>query len=312
MKSPRFTIITPVFNGESYLRQTILSVLQFAPNQRYIVVDDGSTDNTSKILAEYSDRLIIISQQNSGEANAVNAGIFATETEFGMIVCADDPLFDERLFTLSAEVFDRDPHVVATYPDWRVIDSNGYPVRSVQTDNYSEATLIGKFTCIPGPGAAFRIHSAKSIGGRDAQYKYVSDYDFWLRLSRLGTFIRIPEELAQWREHQGSTSITSRGPSMARERIQVMDDFCSRNAMNKKLTRRARSSSRYHAALLAYFDDAVPGRKIIIDSLKIAKGYIPGADFRIILFLLFLPYSQFLLKLLKRIPLYRVIGRKNA
>ena len=68
------TVITPVYNGGKFIEETVLSVLNCSTsvNFEYILVNDGSTDHTLEIISKYSDRIIILSQPNMGEAKSVN------------------------------------------------------------------------------------------------------------------------------------------------------------------------------------------------------------------------------------------------
>ena len=61
-----FTVITPVYNGEKFIRETIESVLLHTQSiaVEYVVVDDGSSDSTPAILNEYIDRVKVITKSN--------------------------------------------------------------------------------------------------------------------------------------------------------------------------------------------------------------------------------------------------------
>jgi glycosyltransferase involved in cell wall biosynthesis len=67
---PVLTIITPVYNGEGFIKETIESVLKanIDISYEYIVLDDGSADGTSKILSEYRNKIIFFSHKNIGES----------------------------------------------------------------------------------------------------------------------------------------------------------------------------------------------------------------------------------------------------
>ena len=131
--------MTPVFNGEKYLRETIDSVLfniDFM-NTEYIVVDDGSTDRTAEILRDYQDKIRVISKVNQGQAKAINEGLKLAKGEFALIVNADDPLVSKKLFSISHEIFRTDPSIVVTYPNWTVINQSGNFIKCVQPKEYS-------------------------------------------------------------------------------------------------------------------------------------------------------------------------------
>lgn len=303
-----FTIITPVYNGEAFISETVESViLNLDPSFefQYIIVDDGSTDNTKMLLEKYiyHNSVKVFSIKNGGEAAAVNYGLNKAEGKYVLVVNSDDPLLSKRLFKLAHEIFENNQKIVVVYPDWNIISESNSVIETKKLPDFSVDLLIGEFRCLPGPGAIFRRDVALSVGGRSQKYKYVSDYHFWLTLSLYGDFAHIPETLAQWRSHNESTSISSRGLEMASERIKVMEDFTKSTNLDKSLKIKALSHAYYHAALLAYFSKEVPGRKWMLKAFSIQKGWIKNADIRIVVFCLLYPFSRYLLPLLNRTPL---------
>ena len=226
-----FSIITPVFNGEKWISKTIKSVLETCAdfNYEYIVVNDGSMDGTKRILSAYSKEVKVLNQENQGEAASVNNGLNLAQGKYIIVVSADDPMRSSELLSLAKATLERDKNVVCAYPSWSVIDSSEKVLRNVDVEDYSEHALVGEFKCLVGPGGVFLREAALQIGGRQKHLRFTSDYDFWLRLSRLGPFQRIPGYLAYWREHESSTSIAYRGLEMANERILVMQEFLKLN-----------------------------------------------------------------------------------
>jgi glycosyltransferase involved in cell wall biosynthesis len=296
-----FSIITPVFNGEKYIEETILSVLECGKNHsfEYIVVDDGSTDQTASIVKKYESSLRYVFQENAGESNAVNRGFLEARGTFVLVVNDDDPMLTGDLLTESSKAFLGDAEVVVTYPDWQIIDTNGKVIVKKVTPEFSLENLVGKFICLPGPGAVFRRSQMLSVGGRDTNLKFLSDYEFWLRMSHLGSFKRIPKVLAQWREHPGSTSTASRGLPMALERIQVIENFVQLNGITGLLQRQALSHAYYRAAVLRYFSADVPGRRWLIKSLWLRKGWVEELKIRQAIYLLGTPMTEKLWHLVK-------------
>ena len=296
---PLFTIITPVYNGEKYIRETIESVLTCAAGYsfEYIVVDDGSTDDTFKIVNEFASLIRIIRQDNAGEPNAVNAGLANSNGELILILSADDPLFTSELFSDAEEYFSSNSDVVAWYPNWRKIDHLGECIEEVQPLEFSLERVLGLGMCLPGPGTLFRAEPAKSIGGRSNSIKFASDYEFWLRLSQIGRISHRNKLVAQWREHGGSTSISSRGKAMGEERIQLVESFILSNSVGIELATLARASSRYFAAALGVFDQKVKSRKLMLASIRISKGLPKVAKLHVVVFALLHPLSFRMLKI---------------
>ena len=249
----RISVITPVYNGEKYIEETVISVLKASEVHEieYLVINDGSTDQTSQILKKYSEKISIIHQPNSGESAAVNTGFHQALGDIVLVVSADDPLYTPAVFDGVVEFFDNNPEVVVWYPNWNMIDQDGNLIRSVEVDEFSDEKLIGRFICLPGPGALIRKSAALQIGGRRLKWKYVGDYDFWLRISRIGSLRKRDAVLAQWRFHDDSISNSSRDSQMYHEIVEVVDDFLAEFEIDKSLSRMARANSLYYASLLS-------------------------------------------------------------
>jgi glycosyltransferase involved in cell wall biosynthesis len=308
----RISVITPAYNGANFIEETILSVLKAAEGYdiEYLVINDGSTDQTAQILSKYSDKVRVINQPNAGESAAVNTGFSQAKGDFVLIVSADDPLFTPKIFDGVVEYFDDNPETVVWYPNWNMIDQNGHHVRTVQVDEYSDEKLIGRFICLPGPGAFIRKSAALQIGGRRVKWKYVGDYDFWLRLSRVGTLSKRNEVLAQWRLHDDSTSISQRGSKMFEERIGVIDEFVREFAISNPLARKARSHAHYFASLLSYYSKEISGRRTLLKSFWIRRGIVEEAQLRVIAYVLLMPLSFHLRPLLRVLPQRLIRARK--
>jgi glycosyltransferase involved in cell wall biosynthesis len=299
---PKITIITTVFNGEDYLESTIQSVLNFASgiNFEYIVINDGSTDRTSEILNMFGDQIRIIDQKNMGESASVTKGFELAKADFVMVLSADDPLFTDLIFKNVFELFEQDENLVAVYPDWNLIDSDGQVLKKIFVPDYSDELLIGRFRTLPGPGVIIRKKAALKIGGRRSKWVYVGDYDFWLRLSRIGELKHRPQILAQWREHPNSTSVKRKNFAMASERIAVISEFIEEFKIEGKLKKMALGNAYYMAARLSFFDSTIPGRKWIIQAFKHRQGFPEESKFFHLLFLITFPISFKFAKLFRK------------
>ena len=302
MVDPKISVITPVYNGADYIQETIESVLNATSRIpfEYIVVNDGSTDSTLQILYKYSKKAKILSFENQGESASVNEGLMAAKGEYVLVVSADDPILDGRLFDEAYSILDLNPGIVAVYPDWQVINETGEIKRKIVVDEFSLETLVGRNKTLPGPGALFRRKSALAIGGRRTKWKFVGDYDFWLRLSALGSFKRIPMNLAQWREHSSSTSVSQKNLHMANERIQVIEEFLAGSELPERIRKMAQSNAYYLAARLSYFDKQINGRQLFLQGIK-KSGRFPSVGHpAIFLYLITLPLSRYVARLLPK------------
>ena len=303
LRPPRISVITPVFNGEKYITETIISVLKYGKDYpiEYIVIDDGSTDATAQILKSFHSSIKVIYQSNCGESAAVNTGIANALGEFILVVSDDDPLFTSKIFEGVADFFDANQGVVAWYPDWNLIDGDGRPLETRSLPEFSDLLLIGQFNCLPGPGTFFRRAAAQEIHGRNPEYRFTGDYDFWLRLSRIGRIEHRNEVVAQWRMHPESTSIQSRGYAMAQERIRVMENFLKENEVEIPLMRSALGHAYYFAARLVIFDGSVDGKRYLLKAFKAQKGWIHHAKISIVVFILCTPISSLALRTIRKL-----------
>lgn len=125
MSTPRFSVVIPVFNGAQTVVRAIDSVLaQRYPAHEIIVVDDGCVDDTVKVLAQYEDRIQIVSQANAGVSAARNAGAKAATGDWLAFLDADDWYFPDRL-KLHAEWIATDPTLDFLTGDYEYRDDAG-------------------------------------------------------------------------------------------------------------------------------------------------------------------------------------------
>jgi glycosyltransferase involved in cell wall biosynthesis len=297
--SPQVTVITPVYNGEKYIAETIDSVINSRRqvNLEYIVINDGSNDRTSEILDRYRTEIVVLDIENGGEAAAVNIGINLAQAPLIMVVSADDPVRDPAIFVESIEEHAKNPDLSATYVDWVVIDEFGKTVKHKKTKDFSVEELVGFTNCLPGPGAVFSAQKAREISGRSPAYRFVSDYDFWLRLSTKGPFKRIPKELAQWRTHQDSTTVNAGGDQMALERVRVIEDFLTSYEYPKELQRLAMSHAYYYAARLCLDFKISRPRILLLKSIQSGRKWPKRANIIVVLSILTYPIPRLLQKL---------------
>lgn len=239
---PLVTVITPTYNRASFLEETILSVLnQDYKNIEYIVLDDGSTDDTIKILKKFSRKIVWKSHENIGEVRTVNKGFLMAHGDIVAVVNSDDPLLAKAVSSMVG-VFTKNPKIIVAYPDWIKIDEKGKEIEKVKTPEYNYGYMLRKHDNITGPGTFFKRKIINTLKGRDTQFKYVSDYDFWLRAGLIGDFVRVPKFLATSRVHPEQATIADRGFKMAMEHIRVLNKLFSLPGLPENI-KKAKSES---------------------------------------------------------------------
>ena len=250
---PLITIVTPTYNAEDYIEETIQSVVnQDYPALEYLIVNDGSTDGTARILKKYGTKITVIHQKNSGEAAAVNNGLSHAKGTYVMIVNADDPLLPGAVSSAVA-FMQKHKDAIVGYPDWYMIDEKSNVIDCIRVPEFDYLKMLKEHYCYIGPGAIIAKKAFALVGRRDPSFKYVGDFEFWLRLGRKGKILRIPEILATWRMHSTSASQAKKGREMAEEHVRLTKKVFSQNNVSKKLQQIARSAwsaTYYHAASL--------------------------------------------------------------
>jgi glycosyltransferase involved in cell wall biosynthesis len=178
--SPRFTIITPTYNREDLVQVTINSVInQSFTDWELIIVDDGSTDNTEKVLQKYltDGRIRYIKKENSGQAHSLNVAAAYATGEFMTFLDSDDHAYPDWL-EIANDHIKEDTQIVCVGAIRKLV--NGTLIK----EGLSELTLSGerirfKFTC----GSLFLRPSVFSaIGGYDAEMKSNIQSDIGYRL----------------------------------------------------------------------------------------------------------------------------------
>lgn len=267
-EKPLVTIITPVFNQEKFLKETIDSVLtQDYQNLEYIVINDGSTDGTEEILKSYSSKLYWETQTNSGETKTVNKGMHLAKGEIIGIVNSDDPLMPGAISAI-VDMFLKNPELIVIYPDWNMIDAEGILIEKIKTFEYDYQKMVRWHHCMPGPCTLFKKEILTKLNGRDPDFHFVADFDFWLRAGLIGPFARLPKTVANFRWYPGGTSSALRGKVMADEHIQLVDKVFSLPNLPKDIV-----SIKREAYSSAYFIAGV----VCGDNPELKKAYYKKA-----------------------------------
>jgi len=206
----RLSIVTPCLNQASTLASTLESVLgQGYPNLEYIVCDGGSSDGSRAILQRYTGRLSWSSQPDSGPAQAINRGLAQATGQVMGWLNADDRYTSGTLAQV-AQFFAQHPQVDLVYGLAYAIDSDGrrWGLRShVRPCTLDDLRHQGNF--IVQPAAFWRSTLWHRLGGLDERWRYVFDYDLWLRAARLTTLHHWPMPWAEECLH--GDSLTARG-----------------------------------------------------------------------------------------------------
>lgn len=212
------SIITPTYNHEKFIGKCIESVLsQTYSNWEQIIIDDGSSDNTERIVAEYDDnRIKYTKQENVGIYNlnkTYNKALKLSKGELVAILEGDDFWPSEKLET-QIKAFE-DPEVGLCWGKVRMIDNDNNLIetrpdnieiyQNLSKNSLIEKLLVGNF--IPACTVMCKKESLLKIGGfqQPLDVPYV-DYPTWLELSLNGKFRALNDILGCWRRHEDQMS----------------------------------------------------------------------------------------------------------
>lgn len=224
----KVSIITPCYNAEKFVGKAIESVLrQSFTDWEYIIVDDGSTDNSAEVIASYiaiEPRLQLIRQSNSGLAVTRNNGFQASspESEYILFFDADDCL-EPQMLEVMVKYLNQHPQVGVAYCDFYNIDENDQPINTVYSPRLVPSFFGLKTLPYDTPETPLLAIAAGLGGGTDGRcvfrrriYEQTSGWDE--KLGRNGGHILdilaqcalisevhfIPHKLHQYRLHSNN------------------------------------------------------------------------------------------------------------
>ena len=208
-KLPLVSVVTPTYNQADFLRDTLESVLaQDYPHIEYQVFDDGSTDETPQILAEYSDRIASERQANRGQTPTINKGWERAQGDILTWLNSDDTFLPGAV-TKAVNYLQEHPDVAIVFGDTLFTEADGEPIERSKTRadfDYREFVLQCE-NPIAQPSAFIRREVIEDIGLLDPSYYYFMDWDFWLRAGIRHQIAYFPELLSTYRLHKDSKTV---------------------------------------------------------------------------------------------------------
>ena len=189
-RSPLVTVVTPAYNVAKYVGETVDSVLrQTFHDFEYLVVDDGSVDNSAEIIKAHvgdDPRFRLVQGEHRGLSATRNAGVREAKGQYIAFLDGDDrwhPKFLERQLQLIQSL---PPDVGAVFCRSRLVLENGTPVffQWQRAGRYDfDDFLVNNNPARNGSSLLIRKSCFADVGGFDEDLRYIEDLDMWLRIA---------------------------------------------------------------------------------------------------------------------------------
>lgn len=208
------SIVIPCYNAEDYVGEAIESALRqtHAPEE-VIVIDDGSTDDSLRVIRSFEERVTWRTGANQGGCHARNWGLRLASSPFVKFLDADDALVEDALETQLAQIRKVADDQAVVFGDKVYIDGAGdflehvsYRPRRKGEDLVVRMLKSNPQTSLP----LHRRHLLMEVDGFDERLSHGQEYDLHVRLALAGVrFHYAPGEIALIRRHQGEARITN-------------------------------------------------------------------------------------------------------
>lgn len=200
--SPKVSIVLPTYNGVKYIRQSIDSCLnQTYQNIELVIVDDGSTDETSETIKTYKDERIryLRHEKNEGLPHALNTGFVHTTGKY-LTWTSDDNLYSKDAMEKMLS-FLNNKNCLFVYCDFYQFKDDNFLTQNIVKLPDIIALESGNMI---GPCFLYSRKVMESIGEYDPVTELAEDYDYWIRVSKKFPLCHCIETLYFFRVHDES------------------------------------------------------------------------------------------------------------
>lgn len=248
MLQQKVSIIVPVYNGERYILDTIESCLnQTYVNIEIVVADDGSNDNSVKLIESISHQdirlgisfIFLKNENNLGLSRTINRAVNFCSGYFVLILGHDDVILphhvsnmlmawgegDTSLVYCNASVIDSDGNLVGRkiYNDSKLESKNLNYLRNISIDNY-----------IPSCGLLFKRKIFLEVGGWDEKFRNYGEWLLWIKLAHKGSFVFAKTDTALYRVHTQNISLTFKDEKV-KKALRTYFSYCQKVALSYDL-----------------------------------------------------------------------------
>jgi len=218
---PLVSVVIPVYNGASFIKDAINSALaQTYPNIEIIVIDDGSTDNTPDILKVYASKKKIVSlahrgRQNLGVSHTRKVGVDYASGKYIAFLDADDMFLPGKI-AVQVKALEQDPEIVLCHSNINLFSETGHYSyslnnhfnldRHVYKYLFRQEAYFLQENHICNSTAILRANALKNLSFSFKQLFQFEDWLLWILLADKGHFLYLPTPLTRYRHHSSSAS----------------------------------------------------------------------------------------------------------
>lgn len=200
-KWPRISVVTPSYNQEQYIEETIRSVLlQNYPNLEYIIIDGGSTDKSIEIIRKYDKYITYqVSEKDRGQSHAINKGFAKSSGDILCWINSDDFLKPGALDFIARGFPD------ASIPSWligssEIIDSMNFTINIRVPKNITfKNILIWRENWFPQQSTFWSRPMWEAAGNLDEHLYYAMDFSLWINMFKISPPIVVENVLSCYR-----------------------------------------------------------------------------------------------------------------
>jgi len=206
MKTPMISVVMPVYNGKKYLNEAIDSILnQSYTDFEFIILNDGSTDQTEDIILSYDDPRIVYvkNEENLQIVKTLNKGIALAKGKYIARMDADDISFPDR-FEKQITFLNKNPHIDILGTWFETFGKKKY-IQKLPTDHEQIKSALLLYTPLAHPTVFIKSEVIKKYHYPE-NYPKSEDCALWIQLINRVYFSNIPEVLLLYRLHNNQTS----------------------------------------------------------------------------------------------------------
>lgn len=204
----KVSVVMPVHNVGPYISEAVSSVLgQSFSDFDFIIVDDGSTDETPRIIESFRDKRIhLFRRPRLGTVYQLNFGLSRARGDYIARQDGDDCSHETR-FANQVAFLDGHPQYGVVSCAMQLIDGNDAPMGTLHYPAEPDFKKLMERCCISHPASMWRREIHEKVGGYDEEFNRncCEDYDFWLRVVEHYRIFILDEILYTKREHSGSS-----------------------------------------------------------------------------------------------------------